>query len=152
MDNCTPFRESRFWIGRNEKLVLQSLQSSFVVVQTSNASLTYFLCICICIYICILFVFVSTFVFVFHLWNLPLWGNVYKQSASLAYFHIYRNPFSQTFFQSSIQNSDFPIFRRTLFSFCYGTIYKYHPCESVLSCLRYMRRRRNLTALQVGKE
>ena len=69
------------------------------------------------------FVFVSTFVFVFHLCNLPLWGNVYKQSASLAYFHIYRNPFSQTSFQSSIQNSDFPIFRRTLFSFCYGNIY-----------------------------
>ena len=98
------------------------------------------------------FVYLSVFVFVFHLCNLPLWGNVYKQSASLAYFHIYRNPFSQTFFQSSIQNSVFPIFRRTLFSFCYGTIYKYHPCGSVLSCLRYMRRRRNLTALQVGKE
>ena len=98
-----------------------------------------------------LFLFDFVFVFVFHLCNLPLWGNVYKQSASLAYFHIYRNPFSQTFFQSSIQNSDFPIFR-TLFSFCYGTIYKYYPCVSVLSCLRYMRKRRNLTALQVGEE
>ena len=150
MDNCTPFRESRFWIGRNEKLVLQSLQSSFVVVQTSNASLTYFLCLFFVF--AFVHVFVFTFVFVFHLCNLPLWGNVYKQSASLAYFHIYRNPFSQSSFQSSIQNSDFPIFRRTLFSFCYGNIYKYHPCGSVLSCLRYMRRRRNLTALQVGKE